>query len=183
MNAKKIIRQTHPNTPLKITDRKMIKIHMGVSKNNGTPKSSHFNRVFHYKPSILGCQYFWKHAYGILPSKHHNNNSLNTQLRGLVHRKSSSELWTCFPGVWCNVYHGNVFPLRRETCFFTFDFGLNFKGHWNDGVFNHFCLSAQIALTPNKMGFLPVIHGVISPINGLSTKWVSGAITLLIGAP
>ncbi len=28
--------------------------HMGVSKNRGTPKSSHFNRVFHYKPSILG---------------------------------------------------------------------------------------------------------------------------------
>ena len=31
---------------------------MGVSKNNGTPKSSHFNRVFHYKPSILGYPYF-----------------------------------------------------------------------------------------------------------------------------
>ena len=28
---------------------------MGVSKNNGTP---HFNRVFHYKPSILGYPYF-----------------------------------------------------------------------------------------------------------------------------
>ena len=27
---------------------------MDVSKNRGTPKSSHFNRVFHYKPSILG---------------------------------------------------------------------------------------------------------------------------------
>ena len=23
-------------------------VHMGVSKNNGTPKSSHVNRVFHY---------------------------------------------------------------------------------------------------------------------------------------
>ena len=37
---------------------------MGVSKNNGTPKSSiiiHFNRVFHYKPSILEYPYFWKH--------------------------------------------------------------------------------------------------------------------------
>ena len=37
---------------------------MGVSKNRGTPKSSHFNRVFHYKPSILGYPYFWKHPYG-----------------------------------------------------------------------------------------------------------------------
>ena len=25
------------------------------------PKSSHFNRVFRYKPSILGYPYFWKH--------------------------------------------------------------------------------------------------------------------------
>ena len=27
------------------------------------PKSSHFNRVFHYKPSILGYPYFRKHPY------------------------------------------------------------------------------------------------------------------------
>ena len=33
---------------------------MGVSKNNGTPKSSIFNRVFHYIPSILGYPYFWE---------------------------------------------------------------------------------------------------------------------------
>ncbi len=38
--------------------------HLGVSKNSGTPKSSHFNRVFHYKPSILGYHYFWKHPFG-----------------------------------------------------------------------------------------------------------------------
>ena len=39
-------------------------IHMGVSKNRGFYlKSSHFNRVFHYKPSILGYHYFWKHPY------------------------------------------------------------------------------------------------------------------------
>ena len=37
---------------------------MGVSKNDGTPKSSHFNRVFQYKPSILGYHYFWKHPNG-----------------------------------------------------------------------------------------------------------------------
>ena len=36
---------------------------MGVSKNRGTPKSSIFNRVFHYKPSILGYHYFWKHPH------------------------------------------------------------------------------------------------------------------------
>ena len=34
---------------------------MDVSENSGTPKSSIFNRGFHYKPSILGCPFFWKH--------------------------------------------------------------------------------------------------------------------------
>ena len=37
--------------------------HMGVSKNNGIPQIIHFNRVFHYKPSILGYPSFWKHPY------------------------------------------------------------------------------------------------------------------------
>ena len=27
------------------------------------PQIIHFNRVFHYKPSILGYHYFWKHPY------------------------------------------------------------------------------------------------------------------------
>ena len=36
---------------------------MDVSENGGTPKSSIFHRVFHYKPSILGYPYFWKHPY------------------------------------------------------------------------------------------------------------------------
>ena len=41
------------------------KKHMGVSKNSGfPPKSSMLMRVFHYKPSILGYPYFWKHLYG-----------------------------------------------------------------------------------------------------------------------
>ena len=35
---------------------------MGVSKyRGGPPKSSIFIGVFHYKPSILGYPYFWKH--------------------------------------------------------------------------------------------------------------------------
>ena len=32
-----------------------MKHYMDVSKNNGTPQIIHFNKVFHYKPSILGC--------------------------------------------------------------------------------------------------------------------------------
>ena len=37
---------------------------MGVSKNRGYPQTIHFNRVFHYKPSILGYPYFRKHPDG-----------------------------------------------------------------------------------------------------------------------
>ena len=40
--------------------------YMGVSKNNGTPKSSILIGVFHYKPSILGYPYFWKHPYDVV---------------------------------------------------------------------------------------------------------------------
>ena len=37
---------------------------MGVSKNNGfSTQIIHFNRVFHYKPSILRYHYFWKHQF------------------------------------------------------------------------------------------------------------------------
>ena len=41
-------------------------IDMDVSLNGGTPKSSIKNRVFHYKPSILGYPYYWKHPYNNL---------------------------------------------------------------------------------------------------------------------
>ena len=38
---------------------------MGVSKNGGfSPQIIHFNKVFHYKPSILGYPFFWKHPDG-----------------------------------------------------------------------------------------------------------------------
>ena len=37
---------------------------LDVSENSGfSPQIIHFNRVFHYKPSILGYPYFWKHPY------------------------------------------------------------------------------------------------------------------------
>ena len=40
------------------------KNHLGVSENSGFyPQIIHFNRVFHYKPSILGYPYFWKHPF------------------------------------------------------------------------------------------------------------------------
>ena len=39
-------------------------VFMDVSENGGfSPQIIHFNGVFHYKPSILGYPYFWKHPY------------------------------------------------------------------------------------------------------------------------
>ena len=40
-----------------------VLVKMGISENNGTPKSS-INRLFHYIQSILGYLYFWKHPNG-----------------------------------------------------------------------------------------------------------------------
>ena len=37
---------------------------MDVSENSGTPKSS-ILIGFHYKPSIVGYPYFWKHPYSV----------------------------------------------------------------------------------------------------------------------
>ena len=51
---------------------KTVGIHQGslngtytdVSESSGfSPQIIHFNRVFHYQPSILGYPYFWKHPY------------------------------------------------------------------------------------------------------------------------
>ena len=40
---------------------------VGVSLNGGfSPQIIHLKRVFHYKPSILGYPYFWKHPHGDL---------------------------------------------------------------------------------------------------------------------
>ena len=40
--------------------------HLDVSENSGfSHQIIHFNRVFHYKPSILACPYFWKHPFRV----------------------------------------------------------------------------------------------------------------------
>ena len=50
--------------PCTVHAAEVYKVYMDVSKNSGfPPKSSIFNRVFLYKPSILGYPFFWKHPY------------------------------------------------------------------------------------------------------------------------
>ena len=41
----------------------MYSNYIDVSENYGYPQIIHFHRVFHYKPSIFGYRYFWKHPY------------------------------------------------------------------------------------------------------------------------
>ena len=45
--------------------KKKTKVQMGVFQKKWYPQIIHFNRVFHYKPSILVFPpYFWKHPHG-----------------------------------------------------------------------------------------------------------------------
>ena len=46
-------------SPTEISDFTIFE--MGVSENSGTPKSSILVGFSHYKSSILGYPYFWKH--------------------------------------------------------------------------------------------------------------------------
>ena len=65
-----------------------------------TPKSSHFNRVFHYKPSILGYPYFWKHPYLKLNSQFPQKSSYKDFAKSphlrLTSRTSNTQCW-CAP--------------------------------------------------------------------------------------
>ena len=57
----------YPSDPLNIDGWGIVYSYMDVSKNRGIPKSSHFNRVFHYKPSILGTPIFGNTHIQLLP--------------------------------------------------------------------------------------------------------------------
>ena len=55
------------STQLLHVEGKWPGVYLDVSKNRGgPPKSSHFNRVFHYKPSILGKPYLWQHLFDVM---------------------------------------------------------------------------------------------------------------------
>ena len=65
--------------------------YLDLSENSGfSPQIIHFNRVFHYKPSILGYPYFWKHPLGSKLQK--NTPAKRDQTFGLPTRT------TTFPG-------------------------------------------------------------------------------------
>ena len=54
---------------------------MGVSLDGGTHQVINFNRVFHYKPSILGYPYLRKHPYGNGAFANKDGRQVSTSLR------------------------------------------------------------------------------------------------------
>ncbi len=54
---------TNPTKDFSVCSKGIIDIWVLNQKYGKTPQIIHFNRVFHYKPSILGYPYFWKHPY------------------------------------------------------------------------------------------------------------------------
>ena len=87
---------------------------LDVSENSGTPKSSIlYNRVFHYKPSILGYPYFWKHPFESEDVPLCYDSQKKKQLvNGKGSQASLGMLWEgCFPG------SPRSFPFGTHTFF------------------------------------------------------------------
>ena len=60
------------------------------------PQIIHFNRVFHYKPSILGYPYFRKHPYPKLPTiPNHQRQKTSLQKSSSSTPQLRKELFTC----------------------------------------------------------------------------------------
>ena len=73
-------------------------LYMGVSKNMGAPQIIHSNRVFHYKPFILGFPYFWKHPYTTSPPKENACTYLNPPL---LEPSGSQSVYQGAAGLFC----------------------------------------------------------------------------------
>ncbi len=75
--------------------------HLGVSKNRGTPKYPqiiHFNRVFHYKQSILGAHpYFWVQHPSLPTFMRLGTPGNHSFLAAIGHPSVQGGLWRPFP--------------------------------------------------------------------------------------
>ena len=91
------------------------------------PQIIHFNRVFHYKPSILGYPYFWKRPYGVIDYPllmaeilHHQGWWLSHYLYGFIHPR------------WCRIS-----SINSRKLFFWWNTGfLKQGGRWFDHFMN-----------------------------------------------
>ena len=98
---------------------------LGVSKNRGTPKSSILIGVFHYKPSILGYPYFWKHppVFFLIPPK-------KNKCHLVVRTTGSPSLKACAPGVRPSPRQSRdpittwvIFEVKKHISFLVFRIG------------------------------------------------------------
>ena len=76
-------------------------------KIGGTPQIIHFNRVFQFKPSILGYPYFWKHPYfsSYLP--------LVTNLSGPIKGQTGSHVQQTCKNREPSEYHVCTLPISQ----------------------------------------------------------------------
>ena len=101
-------------------------IHMGVSKNRGTPKSSIFNRVFHYKPSILGIPLLFSKApiSFFSPTSGESRRPWRKKIAWLrlgAWKKRWERTWRIIPGfcgsdhshVYASLHIGHVWPCKE----------------------------------------------------------------------
>ena len=87
---------------------------MDVSENRGYPQIIHFNRVFHYKPSILGYHYFWKHPYLIVVILRYDCKGVYRIICISMRMTQQHTNSTCY-----TVYHGElqqIHTLRKYGC-------------------------------------------------------------------
>ena len=114
------------------------------------PKSSHFNRVFHYKPYILGYHYFWKHLYQALNESNRwtvsprcnlseNSERHRTKIRRSCTMKKDTDGWLSFGDSQNGPVHHNLqqkpakirpkgfSPFQFASCLFRLNF-------WNSSL-------------------------------------------------
>ncbi len=73
--------------------------YMGVPKNNSTPKSYIFNRVFHYKPHILGPTAIFGNTH-MFPTKYENPPKISKIGQVAKCHCLSEEMMKQFSGWW-----------------------------------------------------------------------------------
>ena len=103
----------------------------------------HFNRVFHYKPSILGYQYFWKHPYsyvGIIVINHEIRIPSLTIQDSMESRRGPFFVAQVFVWRWrgTKMFRLRCWEKARLRCVLFFSFRKKAKPGFVQGVFSIF---------------------------------------------
>ena len=120
-------------------------------------KIIYFNRVFHYKPSILGYPYFWKHPCwwnNDLYQKHINSYYQSLRGRDWIIQNGFPKIFSCLP---CRL-GSSSFDSQCDSLVFQIS---SYTYHEND-PFSHNHGSGKI--TPNERKVLLEIHPFFTPM-------------------